>query len=77
MNLPNILTYGRIVAVPLVAGLILWGGKDRLIPPVAAGLFHEALAHSQVQVFPGLGHVPQEEDPLSTVRPVYTFLHSL
>jgi cardiolipin synthase (CMP-forming) len=23
-NLPNILTYGRIVAVPLVAGLLLW-----------------------------------------------------
>lgn len=27
-NLPNILTYGRIVAVPLVAGLLLWGGND-------------------------------------------------
>ena len=27
-NLPNILTYGRIVAVPLVAGLILWGGNE-------------------------------------------------
>ena len=25
-NLPNILTYGRIVAVPIVAGLLLWGG---------------------------------------------------
>ena len=24
--LPNILTYGRIVAVPIVAGLLLWGG---------------------------------------------------
>lgn len=27
-NLPNILTYGRIVAVPVVAGLLLWGGND-------------------------------------------------
>ena len=26
-NLPNILTYGRIVAVPVVAGLLLWGGN--------------------------------------------------
>jgi cardiolipin synthase (CMP-forming) len=26
-NLPNILTYGRIVAVPAVAGLLLWGGE--------------------------------------------------
>jgi cardiolipin synthase (CMP-forming) len=25
-NVPNILTYGRIVAVPLVAGLLMWGG---------------------------------------------------
>jgi CDP-diacylglycerol--glycerol-3-phosphate 3-phosphatidyltransferase len=25
-NIPNLLTYGRIVAVPLVAGLLMWGG---------------------------------------------------
>ena len=25
-NLPNLLTYGRIVAVPVVAGLLMWGG---------------------------------------------------
>jgi cardiolipin synthase (CMP-forming) len=27
-NLPNLLTYGRIVAVPIVAGLLLWGGNN-------------------------------------------------
>jgi cardiolipin synthase len=27
-NLPNILTYGRIVAVPLVAGLLMYGGNS-------------------------------------------------
>ena len=26
-NLPNILTYGRIMAVPIVAGLLLWSGN--------------------------------------------------
>jgi len=26
-NLPNMLTYGRIVAVPAVAGLLMWGGN--------------------------------------------------
>lgn len=56
--------------------LILWGGKDRLIPPAAAERFHQAIAHSTVQTFPGLGHVPQEEDPVSTVQAVHTFLHS-
>jgi cardiolipin synthase (CMP-forming) len=27
-NLPNILTYGRIAAVPAVAGLLMWGGHQ-------------------------------------------------
>ncbi len=26
LSLPNMLTYGRLLAVPLVAGLIMWGG---------------------------------------------------
>jgi cardiolipin synthase (CMP-forming) len=30
-NLPNILTYGRILAVPLVAGLLLWTDKAHTI----------------------------------------------
>lgn len=27
-NLPNILTYGRIAAVPVVAALLMWGGNN-------------------------------------------------
>ncbi len=27
-NLPNLLTYGRILAVPIVAALLMWGGDD-------------------------------------------------
>ena len=27
-NLPNMLTYGRIMAVPVVAGLLMWGGNN-------------------------------------------------
>ncbi len=31
-NIPNMLTYGRIIAVPLVAGLLMWGGdRARLV----------------------------------------------
>jgi cardiolipin synthase (CMP-forming) len=30
-NLPNILTYGRILAVPLVAGLLLWTDKAHTV----------------------------------------------
>jgi cardiolipin synthase (CMP-forming) len=30
-NLPNILTYGRILAVPLVAGLLLWNERAQAV----------------------------------------------
>jgi pimeloyl-ACP methyl ester carboxylesterase len=57
-----------------VPTLILWGGKDRLIPPANAGKFHADIAGSRLVVFPGLGHVPQEEDPAQSVAPVRAFL---
>jgi pimeloyl-ACP methyl ester carboxylesterase len=55
--------------------LILWGGRDRLIPPDNAARFHRDIAGSQLVVFPTLGHVPQEEDPAATVKAVEVFLN--
>jgi pimeloyl-ACP methyl ester carboxylesterase len=54
--------------------LILWGGRDRLIPPENGRWFEQRLAGSQRVQFDSLGHVPQEEDPTATVRPVKAFL---
>jgi len=54
--------------------LILWGGRDRLIPPATAKVFERAIAGSQLVLFDDLGHVPQEEDPERTVKPVLEFL---
>ena len=54
--------------------LILWGGKDRLVPPVNAQHFHTDIPGSQLVLFPGLGHVPHEEDAQATVVPVRAFL---
>ncbi|MBK6471037.1 MAG: alpha/beta hydrolase [Betaproteobacteria bacterium] len=54
--------------------LILWGGRDKLIPPTAAQQFHQRIAGSQLVVFDTLGHVPQEEDPARSVVPVKAFL---
>jgi pimeloyl-ACP methyl ester carboxylesterase len=56
--------------------LILWGGKDRLIPPSHAERFHQDIAGSKVVRFDGLGHVPHEEDPDATVRAVVDFMHT-
>jgi pimeloyl-ACP methyl ester carboxylesterase len=54
--------------------LILWGGRDRLIPPEIGQQFERQIAGSQRVVFEGLGHVPQEEDPAASVVPVKAFL---
>ncbi len=54
--------------------LILWGGRDRLIPPELAQRFLADIAGSQLVVFDDLGHVPHEEDPARTAAAVKAFL---
>ncbi len=54
--------------------LIIWGGRDRLIPLAIAKQFNADLAASRLVVFDSLGHVPQEEDPAATVAAVREFL---
>ena len=54
--------------------LILWGGRDPLIPPAFAKRFAADIPGSQQVVFDDLGHVPQEEDPQRTVAAVKAFL---
>jgi pimeloyl-ACP methyl ester carboxylesterase len=57
-----------------VPTLILWGGRDRLIPPEHGELFRRDIVGSRLVVFPELGHVPHEEDPAATVAIVRDFL---
>ena len=54
--------------------LIIWGGRDRLVPPEAAHRFHRDIARSELVMFDDLGHLPQEEDPVRTVAAVKQFL---
>jgi pimeloyl-ACP methyl ester carboxylesterase len=54
--------------------LILWGGRDKLVPLSVARQFQQDIAGSELVVFDDLGHVPQEEDAARTVVPVKAFL---
>ncbi len=54
--------------------LILWGGRDRLIPPDIGDRFHKEIAGSKLMRFNELGHVPQEEDPTITATALKKFL---
>ncbi len=54
--------------------LLLWGGRDQLIPIAAADRFLRDIPGSRLVTFPGLGHVPHQEDPRASVVPVLAFL---
>jgi pimeloyl-ACP methyl ester carboxylesterase len=54
--------------------LIVWGARDRLIPPDDAERFHRDIAGSVLAMFDDLGHAPEEEDPARTVAAVERFL---
>jgi pimeloyl-ACP methyl ester carboxylesterase len=51
-----------------------WGGKDRWILPKYAQRFHDAIPGSKLVIFDSLGHVPMEEDPVASARPVRELL---
>lgn len=54
--------------------LILWGGKDALIPPEHAARFDADIPDSRAVIYEGAGHVPQEEIPSATLADVVAFL---
>lgn len=63
----------RIAALRLPV-LLLWGERDALVPPAAGRRFLADIPGSQLVLLPGLGHVPQEEDPQASVMPLRAFL---
>ena len=54
--------------------LVLWGGRDRLVPPAAARRFAGDIRGAKLMLFDGLGHLPHEEDPARSVAVVANFL---
>ena len=59
------------IAVPT---LILWGTEDHVVSPKDAQRFHADILGSTLRMLPGLGHIPQEEDPAATFAALEQFL---
>jgi pimeloyl-ACP methyl ester carboxylesterase len=59
------------LAVPT---LILWGAKDRWVPPADAFRFQSDIKGAKLEIFETLGHFPMEEDPKATAAAVAAFL---
>jgi len=54
--------------------LVLWGEKDRMISPDQGQLFCRDIPRCRLVTLPGLGHIPMEEDPVSSLQPLLSFL---
>ena len=57
--------------------LLMWGGKDRWVPPALIALWKRDVKNLQVRVYPSAGHIPMEELPEETSRDALAFLGSL
>jgi len=64
----------ELVAQVVPPTLLVWGGRDRLVPVATAQWFGAQIAGSRAVVFDELGHLPHEEDAARTLAPVAQFL---
>ncbi|MEJ6588807.1 MAG: alpha/beta hydrolase [Crocinitomicaceae bacterium] len=54
--------------------LVLWGQQDKLIPLKMAYRFHNDLPNDTLVILRNVGHVPMEESPYQSLKPVIAFL---
>ena len=66
-------SYNRISSITHPT-LILWGKEDQLIPLESAYQFQKDLVNDTLVVLENLGHVPMEEAPERSLKPVLDFL---
>lgn len=57
-----------------VPTLVLWGAKDRWIPPAHAEEFANRIPGAQSVMYAGLGHIPMEEAPERVMLDLWAFL---
>lgn len=73
--------YGQAWAQVSAPTLLLWGEKDRLIPPRTAQQYiatrRSDAPPAELKILPGLGHVPQLEDPAASLAAALPFIESL
>ncbi|QSE84982.1 alpha/beta fold hydrolase [Rhodococcus koreensis] len=54
--------------------LLVWGGRDKMIPSAHAENLRRVVPHSRVEIFPRAGHFPQLDEPELFFRVLDQFL---
>jgi alpha-beta hydrolase superfamily lysophospholipase len=63
----------RLYLTSKMPSLIVWGGRDRIIPAKHGQLALEAMPGSTLELFDDAGHFPHLDDPLRFVRTLEAF----
>lgn len=64
----------RLYLTADIPSMIIWGDRDRIIPVAHADLAHELMPGSRLEIFPGAGHFPFNDDPDRFISLVEDFI---
>ena len=64
----------RLYLTREIPSMIIWGDRDRIIPVAHADLAHELMPGSRLEIFPGAGHFPFNDDPDRFIRVLEEFI---
>jgi pimeloyl-ACP methyl ester carboxylesterase len=68
--------HDRLYLAEAVPTMFIWGAKDPIIPLAHGRRAHELMARSRLEVFPGAGHFPFNDDPEHFVEVLADFIAS-
>ena len=57
--------------------LIMQGDQDQIVPPEHAEQFHALIPNSELIIYEGIGHLPQEEKAMESLSDLRRFLISV
>jgi pimeloyl-ACP methyl ester carboxylesterase len=64
----------RLYLAQAIPFLLVWGGRDAIIPVAHAHAAHRLVPGSRLEVFPEAGHFPHLDDPLRFLRLLNDFM---
>lgn len=66
----------RLYLGALLPSLVIWGGRDPLIPVEHAQVAHQGLPDSRLEIFDDAGHFPQLYDPMRFAYTLIDFIET-
>jgi pimeloyl-ACP methyl ester carboxylesterase len=68
--------HNRLALAALMPTLIVWGERDSIIPARHGVAAHDAMPGSRLEIFPGAGHMPHDDDPRRFAEVLTAFCES-